>query len=198
MILSDREIKAALARGAIALTPFPGKQAWSSTAVDLRLASEIILWKTPSGGAAPLTVAPAQPEFNFQQWLMQHGERVDISRDGFLFRTQSFFLGWTLERLKLPFRSRIAARVEGKSRLARLGLGIHVTAPTIHSGFGHKLTDDSYPGNSLQLEIWNVGPFDLQLQAEMAICQLIFEWVDGTPERGYEGQFAEQGPAANV
>jgi dCTP deaminase len=36
----------------------------------------------------------------------------------------------------LPHTARLAARVEGKSSLARLGLGVHVTAPTIHAGFG--------------------------------------------------------------
>jgi hypothetical protein len=30
----------------------------------------------------------------------------------------------------------------------------------------------------------------------MKICQLIFEWVDGTPEQGYQGQFRVQGPPA--
>jgi len=33
MILSDREIKAALARGALKLTPEPRSEAWSSKAV---------------------------------------------------------------------------------------------------------------------------------------------------------------------
>ena len=47
MILSDREIRAALSRGAMKLTPDPPAAAWSSTAVDLRLAKEIIRWKKP-------------------------------------------------------------------------------------------------------------------------------------------------------
>jgi deoxycytidine triphosphate deaminase len=29
----------------------------------------------------------------------------------------------------------------------------------------------------------------------MPICQIIFEAVDGTPEKGYEGIFSIQGPA---
>jgi dCTP deaminase len=103
-------------------------------------------------------------------------------------------LGWTRERIQLPPRSRLAARVEGKSSLARLGLGIHVTAPTIHAGFGYKENDSSYQGSPLQLEIWNVGRLSIILDAGMPICQLIFEWVDGTPEQGYRGQFTVQGP----
>ena len=107
-------------------------------------------------------------------------------------------LGWTLETIQLPYRSRIAARVEGKSSLARLGLGVHVTAPTIHAGFGASDADPSWPGNPIQLEIWNTGPKPILLKRGMKICQLIFEWVDGTPEQGYVGQFAVQGPTAPV
>jgi dCTP deaminase len=84
---------------------------------------------------------------------------------------------------------------ESKSSLARLGIGMHVTAPTIHAGFGYKKDDDTYPGSPLQLEIWNVGALDVKLEAEKPVCQLIFEIVDGTPEKGYEGRFSIQGPS---
>ncbi len=62
-----------------------------------------------------------------------------------------------------------------------MGIAVHVTAPTIHTGFGYKKDDESFPGSPLQLEIWNVGPLDVKLEAGMPICQLIFELVDGTP-----------------
>src|SRR5262249_42366302 len=109
-------------------------------------------------------------------------------------RSRSFLLGWTAESLWLPHRSRLAARVEGKSTLARLGIGVHVTAPTIHAGFGYKENDEKYPGNPLQLEIWNVGPLDIRLEVGMPVCKLILETVDGTREKGYEGRFSLQGP----
>ena len=32
----------------------------------------------------------------------------------------------------------------------------------------------------------------------MRICQLIFEWVDGTPDKGYAGRFAVQGPESKA
>lgn len=40
----------------------------------------------------------------------------------------------------------------------------------------------------------NVGPLDVKFMEGMPICQLIFELVDGTPEKGYEGRFSVQGP----
>ncbi len=87
--------------------------------------------------------------------------------------------------MELPIQSRIAARVEGKSSLARLGLGIHVTAPTIHAGFK----------GEIQLEIAHHGTIPVRLTVGMKVCQLIFEMSLGTPEKGYQGQF--QGQAAD-
>jgi dCTP deaminase len=83
-------------------------------------------------------------------------------------------LGWTIERLRLPHTSRIAARVEGKSSLARIGVGIHITAPTIHPGFGFKKLKPAYPGSPIRLEIWNIGPLKIKLTKGMPICQLMF------------------------
>jgi len=194
MILSDREIRAALARGVIHISPTPPPQAWSSTAVDLRLATEFVMWKKMSGGGAAMTISPSSPEFDFPALSKNFGEQRQIPPEGFVFKPQTFLLGWTIEKLRLPFRSRLAARVEGKSSLARLGVGVHVTAPTIHAGFGDIQANPEYPSNPIQLEIWNIGPLDIVLHAEMPICQLIFEWVDGTPEKGYEGRFSVQGP----
>ena len=78
---------------------------------------------------------------------------------------------------------RLAARVEGKSSLARLGLAVHVTAPTIHAGFdGHT-----------QLEIINHGGVPIRLRTGMRIYQLIFEQTLGTPVKGYSGRFSGQG-----
>ncbi|HZU88717.1 MAG TPA: hypothetical protein VE993_05615 [Stellaceae bacterium] len=74
------------------------------------------------------------------------------------------------------------ARVEGKSSLARLGLGVHLTAPTIHAGFK----------GQIQLEIVNFGPHEIILNVGMPICQLIFELTFGTPAKGYIGHFAAQ------
>jgi hypothetical protein len=90
-------------------------------------------------------------------------------------------------------KARLAARVEGRSSLAQLGVGIHVTAPTIHAGFG--FTDDpKHSSTRIRLEIWNCGPLHICLQKGMKVCQLILEEVHGTPEKGYEGVFAIQAP----
>ena len=198
MILSDREIQAALARGILKITPDPPAEAWSSTALDLRLAKEIIRWKRPKVGGVDVPVSPFDPEYDFDSLLKDNSDKLDIPSGGLVMKSGTFLLGWTIEKLQLPHQSRLAARVEGKSSLARLGIGVHVTAPTVHAGFGYMADDPSFLGSPLQLEIWNVGPLDIKLEEGMPLCQLIFEMVDGTPNKGYEERFSIQGPAAPV
>lgn len=207
MILSDREIEAAIRRGVVIITPRPPgineptpsgqKSPWSSTTLDLRLYPEITIWKPPGGDGADVKFHhPDHPEFNFGKILDKYAEKHIIPEGGtFELKRDDFVLGWTLEEIQLPSESRIAARVEGKSSLARLGIGIHVTAPTIHAGFGVKRGDPEYRGARIRLEIFHHGYYPVKLKPGMLICQLIFEEVHGTPAKGYEerGRFAVQG-----
>ena len=156
-----------------------------------------MIWKRPSDGVAT-PIAPFGADYDFDRVRRGFNEEIVIETSGYIFRPNTFLLGWTIERVQLPHRSRLAARVEGKSSLARLGVRVHVTAPTIHAGFGYKKDDTDYPGSPLQLEIRHVGPLEIKLEEGMRICQIIFETVDGTPEKGYEGRFSIQGPASSL
>jgi dCTP deaminase len=154
MILCDREIRAALARRAITITPDPtlDPSLWSSTALDLHLGDRISRWDFSRPGA-PATFSPADPDHDLTDLIARFTQTPAIPATGVLLEPGSFLLGWTLEVVQLPHRSRIAARVEGKSSLARLGLGVHVTAPTIHAGFGYADRNPAWVGNPIQLEI---------------------------------------------
>jgi dCTP deaminase len=195
MILCDREIRAALTRRAITITPDPmlDPSLWSSTALDLHLGDQVSFWDFSLPGA-PASFSPADPDHDLADLLDRFTRTQAIPDMGVLLERASFLLAWTLELVQLPHRSRIAARVEGKSSLARLGMGVHVTAPTIHAGFGYADRNPAYVGNPIQLEVWNTGPRPILLKRGMKVCLLIFEWVDGTPEQGYHGQFRVQGP----
>ncbi len=194
MIPSDREIKLALRRDFLRITPPPSDEAISSTAVDLTLQEQISVWLPhQQETAAPVVVYPARPTFDVVSLLREHGTTLILPPTGFILKPGAFVLGWTEERIRLPHTSRLAARVEGRSSLARLGVGVHVTAPTIHAGFGF-LDDPQHIGTRIRLEIWNCGPLHVCLEKGMKICQLILEEVHGTPEKGYEGAFAMQTP----
>jgi dCTP deaminase len=203
MILSDREIFALVRRGHIDIEPPPPdpsdkndkSRVWSSTALDLRLHHIVVRWKDkpscPPTGAPFKYVDPAGDNFNVQLLAedSDYATRFDITTQEFLLEPKQFILGYTIEKIRIPHECRIAARVEGKSSLARIGLGVHVTAPTIHSGFGVSDIDNSLP---IQLEIFNLGVFPIKLTHKLRICQVIFEEVREVPTAGYAGQFSQQ------
>src|SRR5436309_1970480 len=123
MILCDREIRAALARHAITITPDPtlDSSLWSSTALDLHLGDQVSVWDFTRPGA-PAYFSPADADHNLADLLARFTQTQVIPDTGILLERASFLLGWTLEVVQLPHRSRLAARVEGKSSLARLGM----------------------------------------------------------------------------
>src|SRR5262245_45206663 len=99
MILSDREIRAALARGALRITPDPADDAWSSTALDLRLGKDLMLWRRPSGGGVESIVCPASPDFDYSYVRRTYSEEIQIPNSGYVFRSHTFLLGWTIEKI---------------------------------------------------------------------------------------------------
>jgi dCTP deaminase len=185
VILTDREIKMALARGTLIIHPPPDERAFASTSVDLTLDQTFSEFR-PSQKGVDLSIDPALDGFDHDAAMERITERHSShSDDGYLLEPRKLILGWTAEYLDLRNDARIAARVEGKSSLARLGLGVHVTAPTIHAGFdGH-----------VRLEIINHGHIPVRLRVGMRICQLIFEQTLGTPDKGYSGRFSGQNAA---
>lgn len=182
MILTDREIRNSIAAGQFDILPRPAVEHYSSTTVDLTLSPVLRIYKSPDDGMKQ-AVDPGRPGFNATKLINSLTDRQDInSKDGFDLPRGVLILGWTIETVDLKDNCRVAARVEGKSSLARVGLGIHVTAPIIHTGFKAPI----------QLEIINHGPLPICLRAGMRICQLVFEQTLGMPDRAYKGQFLGQ------
>lgn len=184
MILTDREIKVALDHGMILIDPRPGDQAFSSTSVDLTLSPDLREFSAPLEDVEQV-IDPGRPNYNVLRLLNRMTSRLTIPDTGYDLPPNKLVLGWTIERVELRMHARVAARVEGKSSHARVGLAIHVTAPTIHAGFQ----------GPIQLEIINHGPIPIRLRPGMKVCQLIFEQTLGVPDRGYGGQFFGQKPA---
>ena len=113
---------------------------------------------------------------------MQYGEEIIVPIGGkFELKPGDFVLGYTLERVELP--NYLAARIEGRSRLARFGVSVHQTAPTVHAGFR----------GQLRLEISNIGPFTVLLEPGSRFCQLIVETLSSPADSTVESQWQNQG-----
>ncbi|HKQ95168.1 MAG TPA: dCTP deaminase [Aestuariivirgaceae bacterium] len=182
MILTDREIQIAIKEQAITISPNPEVIAYSSTSVDLTLDPSISICRSTKDGMEK-AFDPAVRGFNPEKILADESEQRAIDKyEGFLLKPRVLVLGWTVETVDLKISSRVAARVEGKSSLARLGLVVHLTAPTIHAGFKGRI----------RLEMINQGPLPIRLRVGMRVCQLIFEQTLGTASQGYQGMFAGQ------
>ena len=186
MILSDDGIKNAIKAGEIEIDPPPVE--YSPSAVDLLLGDEFQSWDTDRflvpGVATVLDLA----EQRFPLTAAAYLKDVPRERDGSVifppFRLQpSHMLAITRERVHLKIGSKVAARVEGRSSLARLGLMVHITAPTVHAGWNGRIT----------LEMVNLGPFHLKLvPSKIRICQLIIERLESDPASDIATSFQGQ------
>jgi dCTP deaminase len=190
MILSNTAILEAIDRGALAIEPLAGKDPsappFNTSAVDLRLGTEILV---PQANY-PLALDLRKPGISY--FLHQHSKRRVISDDQpYTLKNGTFVLGNTMEKVDFPIlegQQCYSARVEGKSSLARCGILVHFTAPTIHAGFRGTIT----------LEMINFGGTDFLLYPRMFICQLIVEEVTGSLI-GAPNQFSGQiGPAGVI
>jgi dCTP deaminase len=179
MILTDREIQKLLKSRLISIEPKPPLDAYDSTAVDLTLDPLIRVFRTIAPG---LIIDPGAPGYKATELIRSATDPLTIPEQGWDLPRGTLVLGWTKERVDLDFKGKVAGRVEGKSGLARIGLGVHVTAPTIHAGF---------PG-TIQLELVNHGPLPIKLRPGMPICQLIIEMIKGTPSKAHKSQFHGQ------
>ncbi|MCA0379231.1 MAG: dCTP deaminase [Actinobacteria bacterium] len=162
MLLSDRDIKAELESGRIGLTPSEAEMVQPSS-VDVRLDRYFRLFDNHK--YAVIDPAEEQPELTR---LIE----VDPS-EGFILHPGEFVLGSTYEKVSLP--DDIAARLEGKSSLGRLGLLTHSTAGFIDPGFEGHVT----------LELSNVATLPIRLWPGMKIGQLCFFKLSSPAERPY-------------
>jgi dCTP deaminase len=180
VLLSDRDIKAEFDAGRIALDPYdPGMLQPSS--IDVRLDRFFRLFdnhKYPF-----IDPAENQPELT---------RLVETAPDEpLILHPGEFVLGSTFELVTLP--DDVAARLEGKSSLGRLGLLTHSTAGFIDPGFSGHVT----------LELSNVATLPIKLWPGMKIGQLCFFRLSSPAEKPYgSGEYAsryqgQRGPTAS-
>ncbi|HKI18902.1 MAG TPA: hypothetical protein VKA15_13535 [Isosphaeraceae bacterium] len=198
MILSNVELHRAVDRGRLIITPEPAPRTpdpndssgycpYDTHSVDLTLGSEIVI---PLSGTYAFDLMQSSPLGPF---LTRNSRRVRLD-DGasYVLERHTFILAQTRERVELPIEHAdnsetcLAARIEGKSSRARVGLLVHFTAPTVHPGFEGNLT----------LEMINLGPTSIVLRPGIPIAQLIVEEVKGVPRPNpsqFQGQTTPEG-----
>ncbi|MEV3921019.1 dCTP deaminase [Actinomadura coerulea] len=149
MLLSDRDIRAELESGRVKIDPFQPVMVQPSS-VDVRLDRYFRVFENHR--YPHIDPAVEQPDLT---------RLVEVDADeAFVLHPGEFVLASTYEVFGLP--EDLAARLEGKSSLGRLGLLTHSTAGWIDPGFNGHVT----------LELSNVATLPIKLWPGMKIGQM--------------------------
>jgi dCTP deaminase len=162
VLLSDRDIRAELESGRVALEPYEPAMIQPSS-IDVRLDRFFRLFDNHKYPV--IDPAAEQPDLT---------RLVDVpTGESFVLHPGEFVLGSTYERVSLP--DDVAARLEGKSSLGRLGLLTHSTAGFVDPGFSGHVT----------LELSNVATLPILLWPGMKIGQMCFFRLSSAAENPY-------------
>lgn len=162
MLLSDRDIRAELDADRIRLDPLDTSMIQPSS-VDVRIDRYFRLFDNHK--YAHIDPSQDQPELT---------RLVEVAPDEpFVLHPGEFVLGSTYEQVTLP--DDVAARLEGKSSLGRLGLLTHSTAGFVDPGFTGHVT----------LELSNVATLPIKLWPGSKIGQLCFFRLSSPAEHPY-------------
>lgn len=162
MLLSDRDLRAEIEQGRVRLEPFDPSMIQPSS-IDVRLDR---FFRVFENHKYPF-IDPRQ-----EQADLTRGVEVR-SDEAFVLHPGEFVLGSTYEVVTLP--DDLAARVEGKSSLGRLGLLTHATAGFVDPGFSGHVT----------LELSNVSTLPVMLWPGMKVGQLCFFRLSSPAEHPY-------------
>jgi len=149
MLLSDRDIIAAVESGRLVVDPWDAELLQPSS-VDVRLDRYFRVFNNTQY----THIDPGLQQDELTSLIEPKGD------DPFVLHPGEFVLGSTLEVVTLP--DDLAGRLEGKSSLGRLGLLTHSTAGFIDPGFTGHVT----------LELSNVANLPIMLWPGMKIGQL--------------------------
>ncbi len=163
MLLSDKDIRAEVGAGRIRIEPWDPAMVQPSS-VDVRLDRYFRLF---DNHRYPY-IDPAQEQPDLTRLI-----EVDGPDDSFALHPGEFVLASSIEVVTLP--DDLAARVEGKSSLGRLGLLTHATAGFVDPGFSGHVT----------LELSNVATLPIMLYPGMKIGQLCFFRLSCPAEHPY-------------
>jgi dCTP deaminase len=183
MILSDRDILAALQSGRIKIDPEPDfATQLGSVSIDFRLGTTFMVFEHSRHSF----IDPRRP-----QSIGDAMRRIDVAEDEpFIMQPGDFALASTIESLELA--DDLLGRLEGRSSIARLGITVHSTAAVFEPGWIGTAT----------MELSNLGRMAVALYPGMRICAFSFEEVSSpvmTPYRMKAGNkyAGQQTPGAS-
>lgn len=144
----------------IIITPLiNAREQFGPTSIDLRLGTEFKVIKN----TRYTHMDPLKPPEQIKREIAIYTEEIQVrALKCFVLHPGEFALGSTLEFIRLP--NDIAARLEGRSTWARVGLQVHSTAGFVDPGFSGSLT----------YELQNMGKVPLSLYAGMRVAQISF------------------------
>ena len=180
VLLSDRDIRAELDAGRVVLDPYEPSMLQPSS-MDVRLDKFFRLF---DNHRYPF-IDPSQEQPELTRLVEAKGDEPLVLHPG------EFVLGSTYEAVTLP--DDVAARLEGKSSLGRLGLLTHSTAGFIDPGFSGHVT----------LELSNVATLPITLWPGMKIGQMCFFRLSSPAENPYGSEAygsryqGQRGPTAS-
>lgn len=164
--MTHDEIKKELQSGTIQISPPVSEDQISVASVDLHISNEFRVFKKES------KVVDLKETTDYK-------DLTDlITAEELVIQPQETVLGITKEKITLP--GNICGWLEGRSRFARVGLLIHISAGFIQPGVS----------NHQVLEITNLGPNPLVLHANVKLCQIVFQRCEGSAK--YNGKFVKQ------
>jgi dCTP deaminase len=162
VLLSDRDIRAEITAGRVAVEPFAESMVQPSS-VDVRLDRFFRVFENHKYSVIDPSIEQSE--------LTR--EVVVEPNEHFILHPGEFVLASTYEIITLP--DDIAGRLEGKSSLGRLGLLTHSTAGFIDPGFSGHIT----------LELSNVANLPVKLFPGMKIGQLCLIKLSSPAEHPY-------------
>ena len=161
MALSDVDIKKMLKSGKIKIKPLKKDQIGPAS-IDLTLSDEWYFFREKYRGELvdlkKVDFRMAHKKTKAKKIILQPGEVC---------------LGKTLE--KITVGPDIMGKLEGRSRYARMGISIHITASIVQPG----------SDNHQVLEIANLAPFPVVLHQGMRISQIIFHELETPSSKPY-------------
>lgn len=165
MILSDRDIKVAIASGHVKIEGFDAPPHIHAASMDLHLSSVFKIYEHSKFAV----LDPRKPES-----FCNNMRKIEVEKgDSFMVQPGEFILGVTVEKITVP--DDLVVRVEGRSSLGRLGIIVHSTAGFVDPGFSGTIT----------LEISNLNRMPIALYPGMRICQLAFMQMTSPAETPY-------------